>query len=189
MVTYVSIRWVDTSLKSKQGTDALNMELQCLEMRVVKLWRLHSDSNTDKDLQRQNEPLAAWHDWPLDLLPHWYWQHCVTYTQATNNNLTAVWYCFDPWGVVPSFWGGVSPSRLRITTPFKVEGIWCTQGTLPYLTSLPFIWKKWNLISRFPRGWILRIRVCWLNFSVVHPSGENFYLFSKILLNGLAWKL
>lgn len=26
MVTYVSVRWVDTSLKRAQGTDALNVE-------------------------------------------------------------------------------------------------------------------------------------------------------------------
>lgn len=83
-----------------QGTDALNMELQSLEMRVVKLWRLHSDSNTDKNSQRQNVPLAAWHYRPLDQLPHWYWQHCVTHTLATNNNLTAVLYCCDPQGGV-----------------------------------------------------------------------------------------
>lgn len=100
MVTYVWIRWFDASLKRAQGTDALNMERWSLEMRVVKLWRLHSDSNTDKDSQRQNEPPAAWHYRPLDQLPHWYWQHCVTHTLATNNNLTAVWCCFDPWGGV-----------------------------------------------------------------------------------------
>lgn len=55
---------------------------------------------TDEDSQRQNEPLAAWHDRPLDLLPHRYWQSCVTHTQITNNNLSAVWEWFDPGGEV-----------------------------------------------------------------------------------------
>lgn len=83
---------------SGQGTDALNVDLWSPERRLVELWSLHSDCKTDKDSQRQSEPPAAWHDRPLDPLPHWHWQHCVTHTQATNNNLTAVWYPFDPRG-------------------------------------------------------------------------------------------
>lgn len=74
------------------------------EMRVAELWSLSSDSNTDKETQRQNEPPAAWHCRPLDPLPHWYWQPCVSHKQATNNNLTVLWYCFDPWGEALVCW-------------------------------------------------------------------------------------